>query len=373
MTLQRAYERLRLASARLESVRRPGWDEVASRLDVSLQADSLHVFWLLNEDALFQPESGEYIFTEIYRTLGSTQVAPWIASLTLEGHQIACNGTIPWELKPIAYARSRFSRLKVFRVGAVDVGDGPCYAGSLAGEDWNDTTVASRLLDRMPVLAELSLPEPPREEMFFHGKRHPLRKLTVFGADFDSCVPRLAASRRFPQLTELRLVESECERLPASTYARLLTSEAFPALRAVTLGQVKLPSELLPFLRGSKVGRQLCRFTVQPEWIERQRVALHEWDEKFAPCPTPFLPPALDHAWLTGTVTSLAQGMLESGDLSAMPILADALEDAGCSNREVLDHCRSPGLHLAGCWILDLLLHSGNGRRLPGCDVGVLE
>jgi hypothetical protein len=39
-----------------------------------------------------------------------------------------------------------------------------------------------------------------------------------------------------------------------------------------------------------------------------------------------------------------------------MPILADALEDAGCANPDLLDHCRTPGVHVRGCWVLDLIL-----------------
>jgi hypothetical protein len=39
-----------------------------------------------------------------------------------------------------------------------------------------------------------------------------------------------------------------------------------------------------------------------------------------------------------------------------MPILADALQDAGCVNDDVLNHCRGPGPHLRGCWVVDLVL-----------------
>jgi hypothetical protein len=48
--------------------------------------------------------------------------------------------------------------------------------------------------------------------------------------------------------------------------------------------------------------------------------------------------------------------MYESRDFSAMPILADALEDAGCENTDILDHCRGPGQHVRGCWVVDILL-----------------
>lgn len=60
--------------------------------------------------------------------------------------------------------------------------------------------------------------------------------------------------------------------------------------------------------------------------------------------------------WRTTTVVSLAKGMYESGDFSSMPILADALQDAGCDNEDVLSHCRCPGPHVRGCWVVDLIL-----------------
>jgi hypothetical protein len=48
--------------------------------------------------------------------------------------------------------------------------------------------------------------------------------------------------------------------------------------------------------------------------------------------------------------------MYDSRDFGAMPILADALQDAGCDNEDILDHCRGPGPHVCGCWVVDLVL-----------------
>jgi len=70
----------------------------------------------------------------------------------------------------------------------------------------------------------------------------------------------------------------------------------------------------------------------------------------------PFRPVTLDPAWQTPTVTALARQVYESRDFSAMPILADALQDAGCDDEDVLDHCRGPGPHVRGCWVVDLVL-----------------
>ena len=45
-----------------------------------------------------------------------------------------------------------------------------------------------------------------------------------------------------------------------------------------------------------------------------------------------------------------------SRDFTATPILADALQDAGCDSTDILDHCRGPGPHVRGCWVVDLVL-----------------
>jgi hypothetical protein len=80
----------------------------------------------------------------------------------------------------------------------------------------------------------------------------------------------------------------------------------------------------------------------------------------------PFRPVALKPAWLAwqgGTIPKLAQGIYEeralpSGELDTarLAVLADALEEAGCDNTDILNHCRQPGPHVRGCWVLDLIL-----------------
>jgi hypothetical protein len=49
--------------------------------------------------------------------------------------------------------------------------------------------------------------------------------------------------------------------------------------------------------------------------------------------------------------------MYEWREFSAMPILADALQDAGCEDDTILGHCRDPQFtHVRGCWVVDLVL-----------------
>jgi hypothetical protein len=98
----------------------------------------------------------------------------------------------------------------------------------------------------------------------------------------------------------------------------------------------------------------------------------------------PFQPVVFDPNWLTTTIVAIARGIYESRDFSPMPLLADALQDAGCENEEILSHCRSArnfspmplspkvkiqdanedflngsrfaGPHVRGCWVVDLIL-----------------
>ncbi|WP_227254551.1 hypothetical protein [Frigoriglobus tundricola] len=71
----------------------------------------------------------------------------------------------------------------------------------------------------------------------------------------------------------------------------------------------------------------------------------------------PFRPFAADPSWLAPSVTALVRQMYESWDFTAIPVLADALEDAGCGNDDILNHCRGPGPHVRGCWVVDALLN----------------
>ncbi len=73
----------------------------------------------------------------------------------------------------------------------------------------------------------------------------------------------------------------------------------------------------------------------------------------------PFRPVAVDPAWLTSDVLALARGIYEEKAFDRMPILADALQDAGCDSDEVLNHCRHERRHVRGCWMIDLLLGKG--------------
>jgi hypothetical protein len=77
----------------------------------------------------------------------------------------------------------------------------------------------------------------------------------------------------------------------------------------------------------------------------------------------PFHPVAVNPAWQTPQVVALAQAAYDQRELPAgtldtarLPVLADALEEVGCTDQTILDHLRGLGPHVRGCWVVDLLL-----------------
>ena len=70
----------------------------------------------------------------------------------------------------------------------------------------------------------------------------------------------------------------------------------------------------------------------------------------------PFRPMEFSPGWRTETVLAIARGAYEERAFERLPILADALQEAGCESEELLAHCRAPVFHVLGCWALDLVL-----------------
>ena len=71
--------------------------------------------------------------------------------------------------------------------------------------------------------------------------------------------------------------------------------------------------------------------------------------------PLPTIPSNLLQ-WSGGTVVKIASAVYDDRAFDRLPILADALEDAGCDDADILAHCRGPGPHVRGCWVVDLVL-----------------
>jgi hypothetical protein len=80
----------------------------------------------------------------------------------------------------------------------------------------------------------------------------------------------------------------------------------------------------------------------------------------------PFRPVRIDPAWRAwdgGCVPGLARTIYEGRAFDRLPVLADALEEAGCTDADLLGHLRVPGPHVPGCWALDALLGRDRPKR----------
>jgi hypothetical protein len=110
---------------------------------------------------------------------------------------------------------------------------------------------------------------------------------------------------------------------------------------------------------------RIVEITDDPTW-ERDRRQRHDLFGRERPAfaallrdifgPLPLCPATITPTWLTSTVVSLAHGIYADRAFDRLPILADALQDAGCENADILTHCRSDGPHVRGCWVVDLVL-----------------
>jgi hypothetical protein len=98
-----------------------------------------------------------------------------------------------------------------------------------------------------------------------------------------------------------------------------------------------------------------------PRWFLESRTAQNR--EQTAQCGLlrdifgdPFRLAAVDPRWLASDVVAVARAVYDDRAFDRLPILADALQDAGCDDDDVLAHCRRPGEHVRGCWVVDRVL-----------------
>jgi hypothetical protein len=93
-----------------------------------------------------------------------------------------------------------------------------------------------------------------------------------------------------------------------------------------------------------------CRAAGRLEEADAQRQLLRDI------AGNPFCSIVIDPAWRAGPSGHIARDIYDRRAFREMPVLGDALEDAGCTDEAILSHCRSTRLHTRGCWLLDALL-----------------
>ncbi len=117
--------------------------------------------------------------------------------------------------------------------------------------------------------------------------------------------------------------------------------------------------------------RDAAAAAVEPGWVEMatSRAYLAERTDDVLRHPqcqilrdifgNPFQFVRVQPGWQTARVVKLARRMYEARDFTRMPQLADYLAAARCADAEILEHCRQPGEHVRGCWVVDRLLEEG--------------
>jgi hypothetical protein len=126
--------------------------------------------------------------------------------------------------------------------------------------------------------------------------------------------------------------------------------------------RVKLPSDYpdLPshLDRGEAAAAAMGPVAKDFNEFQRQRAVERKQQTVLLRCifGNPFRPVAFSPAWRSETVVALASAIYAERAFDRLPILADALEEAGCDHPDVLSHCRGPGPHVRGCWVVDGVL-----------------
>jgi hypothetical protein len=223
----------------------------------------------------------------------------------------------------------------------------------------------------MPMTEQQWLASTAPTEMvnFLRGKRN--RKLRLFFCASCRCVWHLLDSKFFRHAVEVgeRFADGLADEQERETVQNALSPEApyfngtneaaaafgavstsFPVWSleaAVKLAIAQVVNEAVKQGKSSIAGNSKSR-------IRQQQVCLLR-------CITgnPFRPIAVNPAllaWNSGTVPKIAQAIYDERAFERLPVLADALEEAGCTEADILSHCRSDGPHGRGCWVVDLLV-----------------
>ena len=204
------------------------------------------------------------------------------------------------------------------------------------------------------------------------------RKLRLFACGYwRRCLPLL-----YLQEADLRRIEGAVEAAerhaeglaPVAEMAplrRLGLGVAAGTGRSAAEGALQSVAQRMRWLSQAPWGYRQWVWTAEREWTAAEGLVVRQATEErrvavraiqlslFRDLFGMSRPAAADASWLAwndGTVVKLAQAIHNDHRFGDLPILADALEDAGCTNAELLGHLRGPGPHVRGCWVVDLLL-----------------
>jgi hypothetical protein len=155
-------------------------------------------------------------------------------------------------------------------------------------------------------------------------------------------------------------------------YMGQIPAETHPAWECVAMAQAQTAKEEAREKRWQEWDELAADAEDEPDdaWYEQNENAGYSaWDRELAAArvahcailrdifgPLPFRTLSFFSTWRTPTAQAIAQSIYDERAFDHIPILADVLEEAGCTNADILKHCRQPTEHVRGCWVVDLIL-----------------
>jgi hypothetical protein len=134
--------------------------------------------------------------------------------------------------------------------------------------------------------------------------------------------------------------------------AQVATERALDWDRAAHLAWCAAREAIRPVAARVAVGGAWASGCWWPEYLAQTALLREIFGNPFRP----IAPGPACLAWNGGAIPQMARAIYEEGRWQDLPFLADALEEAGCADPEILNHCRRPGVHVKGCWVIDLCL-----------------
>lgn len=145
----------------------------------------------------------------------------------------------------------------------------------------------------------------------------------------------------------------------------------FESLRQVVYSFRRLPKDLTPTARAMRAAWYYTgQLGYDPESC-RERYALRDREAAIQVAivrdlfGNPFRTPSFDPEWArwrSGMIATWVRTIFREGRFDDLPILGDALEEAGCTQADILEHCREQRVHVRGCWVIDGLLALGDRK-----------
>jgi len=203
--------------------------------------------------------------------------------------------------------------------------------------------------------AEWAACRDPRELFDYHRMKRDPRRLRLLAV---ACARLIPPTSLPPQLGS---VIDVAERFAdgAATRAEFLAARRLVRAAGRRTNDFTQGHRVLMWLADDSLEGQSMAITVTRD-LTGPAGAAAECDLNRCVFGNPYRAVAFDPAWRTEAAVGLASGIAADRAFERLPVLADALEDAGCADPDVLGHCRGGGPHATGCWVVD-----GLSGKLP--------